>query len=452
MSEGVNNPQTSIEEMSTPMLGNATAGPITTSTSTFDIIKFISQLPRVELQDLGKERDEDRCSICYISHGTENLGTFYQENPVKLPCSHIFGRACISKWLKPGPEGSNSNTCPNCRYKLFEPWPPVIPARSAVTEQATHRAMLENAEAGRYRQRLAESTSFNNYYRWVEEAGFHTESFRSLGTAAERQELSRQQAANRRRVAVEERKLYTALCSRGFDLPNAKDLRDALLDAGQDQALFQWLQSHFAFSGVALNEKYRNIREDPLIGNKRCNAQIHDILRNRGIFWEIGNDRNFGRWRNRDHYTYSDGEEDETILFRTLDLEGAFATPGIRRVFQRVDKFKIFRMTQESGLNWNSVLCFWTRGTQSPPLPMFGDGYVCTAHPYPLYFTSAIDLRNHRETAHDANTRPRVMRTRVPRGTTLPTERRGAFSGDLPAVRPRIIAPIRQRRGPAELD
>ena len=83
----------------------------TTPASSFDLAKFIRELPRVDARDFPKE-PEDVCSICRISHGIEDPDTGYTEYPVRLPCNHIVGKACIFKWLKKGPEGGNANSCP----------------------------------------------------------------------------------------------------------------------------------------------------------------------------------------------------------------------------------------------------------------------------------------------------------------------------------------------------
>ncbi len=44
------------------------------------------------------------CPIC--------LGEFsIQNNIVKLPCNHVFDKACVSKWFK------TKDECPICRFK-----------------------------------------------------------------------------------------------------------------------------------------------------------------------------------------------------------------------------------------------------------------------------------------------------------------------------------------------
>ena len=48
--------------------------------------------------------DDDDCCICYNS---------LQLDSIKLKCSHIFHRSCITKWIK------TSATCPICRTNIF---------------------------------------------------------------------------------------------------------------------------------------------------------------------------------------------------------------------------------------------------------------------------------------------------------------------------------------------
>lgn len=69
--------------------------------------RFLAQLSDISAKDIPNSPD---CHICMAPfNGTEN-----PESPIQLPCKHILGRACISKWL------STSNTCPLCRYILFD--------------------------------------------------------------------------------------------------------------------------------------------------------------------------------------------------------------------------------------------------------------------------------------------------------------------------------------------
>ena len=56
------------------------------------------------LNHTQEAKADDDCSICFNS---------LQEDSVKLRCSHIFHRMCISQWIKTSP------TCPFCRTNIF---------------------------------------------------------------------------------------------------------------------------------------------------------------------------------------------------------------------------------------------------------------------------------------------------------------------------------------------
>ena len=66
---------------------------------------------------------EDRnCSICqepFQKPGRVTRSQASRENAAKLPCGHIFGQQCITRWLK------ESDTCPQCRrsFPLHKPEP-----------------------------------------------------------------------------------------------------------------------------------------------------------------------------------------------------------------------------------------------------------------------------------------------------------------------------------------
>ena len=91
---------------------------------------FIDQLQNVGLSDLPD--DCQSCNICMDQYySAEN-----PESPVRLPCQHVFGRNCISKW------SVTNNSCPLCRRTLFEheAWP----------TQAHIRAVLDDIERGNF--------------------------------------------------------------------------------------------------------------------------------------------------------------------------------------------------------------------------------------------------------------------------------------------------------------
>ncbi|KAH0544490.1 hypothetical protein FGG08_001388 [Glutinoglossum americanum] len=73
-------------------------------------VKAISGLQDVPIDSLS---EEDRtCSICMDPFGEVEPTSGTCETPLKLPCGHIFGSACIRTWLK------EHCTCPACRRKL----------------------------------------------------------------------------------------------------------------------------------------------------------------------------------------------------------------------------------------------------------------------------------------------------------------------------------------------
>lgn len=69
--------------------------------------RFVDQLPDIDLNDFPNDTS---CNICMDPFGSTND----PESPVQLPCGHVMGRSCISKWLE------TSNSCPICRRVLFE--------------------------------------------------------------------------------------------------------------------------------------------------------------------------------------------------------------------------------------------------------------------------------------------------------------------------------------------
>lgn len=199
------------------------------------------------------------------------------------------------------------------------------------------------------------------HVRLVEDAGFQiSPETRRPNTAYEHEEILGRRAANRRQVTLRERDLYRSLLAWGAHLPQSGDLRDELLDHHQDQALFEWLQRHDAFRGLALNESYRVERGDLRTAHTRTNREIYDMLRDCGVFWEMDNDRN-GRWRTRERYLFDEVEEDLSDTFDELLLEGAFADPSIRRMFPERNEYAIFRAVLEMRASWDPRRRRWQR-------------------------------------------------------------------------------------------
>ena len=77
----------------------------------------LESLPVLSLADLAKDSRE--CVICLEPYQT-SPHHLKQEIPIRLPCSHIFGKNCLLHWLKSPPENYNNNSCPICRTILFE--------------------------------------------------------------------------------------------------------------------------------------------------------------------------------------------------------------------------------------------------------------------------------------------------------------------------------------------
>ncbi|MCJ1263671.1 hypothetical protein MMC22_003541 [Lobaria immixta] len=99
-------------------------------------MRFFNQLEVVDLKDLAPK--DRTCSICKLPYNDSEDGNF-THIPVRLPCSHVFGRACLARWITPFGawenngeweelhewfesqvvEFSGSTSCPLCRVNLF---------------------------------------------------------------------------------------------------------------------------------------------------------------------------------------------------------------------------------------------------------------------------------------------------------------------------------------------
>ena len=119
--------------------------------------RFLSRLPDVDLIDFPNETN---CNICMEHFGdTED-----SESPVQLPCHHVVGRNCISRWLE------TKNSCPFCRHVLFEPEEIteaerdahaevldfVAELREIVQEESAIATRLDNLERGNVRMSNSE--------------------------------------------------------------------------------------------------------------------------------------------------------------------------------------------------------------------------------------------------------------------------------------------------------
>lgn len=90
-----------------PILTSNTIPEVTADTG----LEILESFPVVATKDLPEAYHD--CPICQEAFDNKED----PEVPVCLPCQHIFGKFCISKWL-------SKNTCPLCRATIY---PPVVP-------------------------------------------------------------------------------------------------------------------------------------------------------------------------------------------------------------------------------------------------------------------------------------------------------------------------------------
>ena len=72
----------------------------------------------LQVSTLSCEDERVRCGICleaYRNTTGDGNATPPTEKPVELPCGHLFGSACIDRWLNDG-----NNTCPTCRHEILD--------------------------------------------------------------------------------------------------------------------------------------------------------------------------------------------------------------------------------------------------------------------------------------------------------------------------------------------
>ena len=158
--------------------------------------EFLRNLPQVGEADLPEGGE---CGICQEKYGKADPQTGTVETPVRLPCQHILGSDCISKWVSPNEYGNK--TCPFCRYVFFFP------------HQDPRRTLAE-------------------LYRTIQPPGI---------TDEDRQEARLSLRAN-------ERLLYEELQSEGSHLPALNE--HGTLNAEQETALFEELVRVRAFEGL----------------------------------------------------------------------------------------------------------------------------------------------------------------------------------------------------------
>ena len=329
----------------------------------FEITQFLRELPRVALGDVPSE--SRKCPICQINYLEEDTDSGYTEHPTILPCNHMIGRHCLTRWLKPTPDG-NANTCPLCRLKLFDPWPAPPESETSGDDETESVEQNENVEQN-------ERPSSNHIARLsmaiAREHGYALGPY--LGYIEDKDERPielRRIAAHRRAASSHEAELYFRLEKEGVDL--AGDLNpEKLLDYDQDQALFEYLQRHGAFRGICLNADFREELEGPMKGDRLNDYAIWSKLRDRGIYWKVDDmSQATGRWITRlGEVLYPQEDEYSPNIFEELLRDGAFFTRAIDREFWSqgtLSNYRIFRELVELGRTWDASRRIWISGSE----------------------------------------------------------------------------------------
>ncbi|PVH75160.1 hypothetical protein DL98DRAFT_536832 [Cadophora sp. DSE1049] len=119
-----------------------------------------SLLTVTDITTLSNNEVDRECIICTNAFGTAAEG-HVPEEPCKLPCGHVFGRTCISHWLK------EQTSCPYCRRDfrvvldrtpaLIE-GPPVVAVEPPREVPTATRREVQEAQSERRREDLQENT------------------------------------------------------------------------------------------------------------------------------------------------------------------------------------------------------------------------------------------------------------------------------------------------------
>ena len=75
---------------------------------------FVHGLPVHVILDLPA--DSRDCAICLEKY----YGPYQRECPVRLPCNHVLGKACLLTWFKSPATNRKNNACPVCRAVVLE--------------------------------------------------------------------------------------------------------------------------------------------------------------------------------------------------------------------------------------------------------------------------------------------------------------------------------------------
>ena len=80
-----------------------------------EIQNYISALPAASAEEVAAD---DTCHICFEKYG-QPTPTEGPEHPLRLPCGHVFGNACLTKLLATDSRvGVANSACPLCRATL----------------------------------------------------------------------------------------------------------------------------------------------------------------------------------------------------------------------------------------------------------------------------------------------------------------------------------------------
>lgn len=106
-----------------------TVDPYHLAASRAKIDTFLESLPALSLADLPEDNME--CPICTEPYRVSQDGDI----PVRLSCSHIIGKDCLSKWLNSSLRNANNDRCPTCRTVLFTRYRPVVEPRGPTVQE-----------------------------------------------------------------------------------------------------------------------------------------------------------------------------------------------------------------------------------------------------------------------------------------------------------------------------
>lgn len=83
----------------------------------------------LSITDLPESKPDRTCTICERQYQATAISTTMTpwtqlappltEEPIRLPCGHVFGERCIQLRAFPPPHGRNQNSCPMCRDPIF---------------------------------------------------------------------------------------------------------------------------------------------------------------------------------------------------------------------------------------------------------------------------------------------------------------------------------------------